>query len=174
MIKNFEDFIEKYKPIKNKIDKNASYDGLMFETYKEELDFVVAQNPKKIWTIINGESETTWLIAGFHFVDRMGYIISKKEWTDANEDFAMDDYISIEKAQEMAVDFVENNISVHNFVADELRSFIESKLTDEEKTDKQINVNVAKYHVIDYIEDELAVDRDTFENEIHDWWWQQI
>lgn len=162
------------KPITNKIEKFAPYDGLMFETYGEELDFVKEQKNTKVWTLIDGESETTWLVAGFHIVNRIGYIVTKKEWTDENEEFAMDDYVSIKEATETAIEFIDNNVSVHNFVADELRSFFDSKLTEEEKTSGEINVNVAKYYLIDYIEDELGIDREDFEDDIHEWWIQQF
>jgi hypothetical protein len=169
MIK-FEEFVEKYNPIKNPLDDNASYDGLMFETFGAEHDFVCAVDNKKVWTIIDGESETSWLVAGYHFVNRFGYIITEVEWETGDEEVAMDDYITIEQAQEIGISFIESNISVHNFVGDELRSFIESKLTDEEKESKEINAMVAKYHVIDYIEDELGIEREEFEDNIHDAW----
>jgi hypothetical protein len=36
-----------YKPIKNHLDKNASWNGEMFETYGEEVEFVISSVP---WT----------------------------------------------------------------------------------------------------------------------------
>lgn len=36
----FDEFLEKHKPIQNLIDENAGFDGMMFETYGKELDFV--------------------------------------------------------------------------------------------------------------------------------------
>ena len=37
---NWEQFEADYKPVKNHIDNNASYDGFMFETYGAELEIV--------------------------------------------------------------------------------------------------------------------------------------
>ncbi len=42
---SFEDWVKQYKPIYNHIDKNASFqdesdNGLMFETYGDEVEFV--------------------------------------------------------------------------------------------------------------------------------------
>ena len=44
---DFEKFVNKYKPIKNHIDDNASYDGFMFETYDKELEFVIEKAKEK-------------------------------------------------------------------------------------------------------------------------------
>ena len=51
-----DEFIEKYKPIKNHITNDHSYlseDDIehAFETYGDELDFVLKQDVKNIWTI---------------------------------------------------------------------------------------------------------------------------
>jgi len=37
---NIDEFIETYKPIKNHIIQDAPYDGCMFETYGEEVEYV--------------------------------------------------------------------------------------------------------------------------------------
>ena len=86
---NFEQFIEKYKPLKNHLDDNASYDGLMFETYGEELEFVRKQDNNKIWTIVEGENNNTWFLPNYHFVNRIGYFICEIHWE--NEDITVND-----------------------------------------------------------------------------------
>jgi hypothetical protein len=75
----FEEFVEKYVPIKNHIDTNASYDGMAFETYGEELEFVKKQNPANIWTVVDSDSGNYPIITnGFHYVNRLSYIITEK------------------------------------------------------------------------------------------------
>jgi hypothetical protein len=49
-ILKYEEWLEKYKPIKNTIAENPSFDETMFETYGPEYEFVKTQNPKCIWT----------------------------------------------------------------------------------------------------------------------------
>lgn len=72
---------EKYKPIKNHLDDNASWDGTMFETYGEELAFVKAQAPNTIWTY--GEEDGKFYIqAGWHYVNRIGYFITEVPFED--------------------------------------------------------------------------------------------
>lgn len=79
-IKLTEDqFWEQFKPIKNKLDKNASYDGHMFETFGDELEFVQAMSRKKpltVWTITDCDG-TLVIGEGYHYVNRMGYLITK-------------------------------------------------------------------------------------------------
>lgn len=54
---SFEDWVEQYKPITNHIDKNASFqdedgNGLMFETYGDEVEFVKSQSLTKFGCMV--------------------------------------------------------------------------------------------------------------------------
>jgi hypothetical protein len=96
---DIDNWLETYNPKINHLDDNASFNlgleqGCMFETFGEELDFVREfgkENPKKVWTIIDGEGEDLYLIAGYHFVNRLGYILSEEDALDEHlqEDFVM-------------------------------------------------------------------------------------
>ena len=77
-------FESRFKPIKNHLDDNASLDGIMFETYGEELDFVRTQPNNKIWTYCD-DGENGWLSSGFHLVNRLGYVICTEPWTEDAE-----------------------------------------------------------------------------------------
>lgn len=70
-----------YKPIKNKISKYASDDLLHFETYGEEVEFVQKADNKYIWTEVDGDSGT-YIVAGYHFVNRLHYYITENPWED--------------------------------------------------------------------------------------------
>ena len=41
----FDEWCDTYKPIKNHIDVDSSFDGEMFETYGNEVEFVKSQEP---------------------------------------------------------------------------------------------------------------------------------
>jgi len=69
----------------------CSFNGCMYETYGEELDYVrkVAQdNPKKVWTIIEADG-VMYYSTGFHFVNRIGYLICEVEF-DKEMDIEME------------------------------------------------------------------------------------
>ena len=50
--------------------------GFLFETYGEELTFVRQQDPRTVWTFIDGDDGDQYLLSGFHLVNRIGYLIS--------------------------------------------------------------------------------------------------
>ena len=78
-----DEWEEKYKPIKNHIDQNTSFNECAFETYDEELEFVQSQNPYNIWTLINVGDES-YIVPGFRWIDRDLYFITEKPFTDEN------------------------------------------------------------------------------------------
>jgi hypothetical protein len=57
-------------------------DGLgQYETYGEDFEYVRNfPNQKRVWTVIDGEDDNLWIIAGLHFVNRVCYVISDQEW----------------------------------------------------------------------------------------------
>jgi hypothetical protein len=65
--------------IKNPLVKDASFDGCQFETYGKELDFVKTIPDDRILTIVTSDTGDKLVITpGFHFVNRMGYLITDK------------------------------------------------------------------------------------------------
>ena len=83
-----EEWFDKFKPIPNHIDDNASFsdgdNGYMFETYGEELDFVKSQEPNRIWTYCDGDDRGTYIFEGMRIVNRIGYFVTTVPF-DANK-----------------------------------------------------------------------------------------
>lgn len=108
----YDDFLEKYHPVKNHLDKNAGYDGCMFETFDKELKYVLdtyTHSPQHIWTLIEGNNDM-WLVSGYHFVNRLGYIITK-EPVDNNEldlEYCMEDYYTTGEARNHTIECMES------------------------------------------------------------------
>ena len=76
-----QEFEDQYPVITNHLDDNASWalddqPGCMFETFGEELEFVRAQDPRTIWTLMQGDDDVDYLHSGYHLVNRIGYLIS--------------------------------------------------------------------------------------------------
>jgi hypothetical protein len=81
-----DEFYEKYNPVKNHLDDNASFDGCMFETYGKEHDHILtlAQDPQKkntVWTIIEAE-ENLYYVNDYHYVNRLGYLVTKEQFPE--------------------------------------------------------------------------------------------
>lgn len=84
----------KYKPITNHLSADASWNGLMFETYDAEFDFVREQPDNRVWTWVDGE-DGTYLITGIAFVNRIGYFVTTEPW-ETNEEVKVDSYLPVE------------------------------------------------------------------------------
>jgi hypothetical protein len=90
---DFNEFALIYKPKSNHIDNNASFDGEMYETYGLEIDFVHEVNtkhPDKVWTVIDCDDMPV-IASGFHFVNRLGYIITENGVNQGQEITVSDD-----------------------------------------------------------------------------------
>lgn len=86
-IDQYFEWEEKYQPIKNHIDTNASYSGAMFETYGEELEFIRSYpDQKKVWTLLEADGKQ-YISAGYHHVNRLGYFITEIAWEAGTEEF---------------------------------------------------------------------------------------
>lgn len=78
---NYENWLEKFRPVKNHLEPNAPFGGLMFETLGEELSYVRSQESKKIWTMVDAD-EGLYILNGYHLVNRLGYFISEVPMTE--------------------------------------------------------------------------------------------
>ncbi len=79
---NEDQFASQYNPIANQLNPNASFDwgdefGTLFETFGEELEFVLQQDSLNVWTIVDGDDGDLYVNSGLHFVNRIGYLISQ-------------------------------------------------------------------------------------------------
>ena len=79
---DFEDWLATYKPVINEFDPNASFqdetgNGIMFETYGEEITFVKKQDPATIWTYVSGDDGGLYIFSGWALVNRLGYFVTE-------------------------------------------------------------------------------------------------
>lgn len=77
-----DEFDDRFPLVANHLNPTASWcvneqGGCLFETYGEELEFVRNQNPLTVWTLVDGDDGDQYLLSGFHFVNRIGYLISR-------------------------------------------------------------------------------------------------
>ena len=74
---DFDEWCATYKPIKNHIDTNASFNGEMFETYGDEVAFVKEQPEENIWMYGDGDDGGSYIWSGWGFVNRIGYFVTE-------------------------------------------------------------------------------------------------
>ncbi|PKV50859.1 hypothetical protein ATE84_2927 [Aquimarina sp. MAR_2010_214] len=85
-----EDFWEVFHPKQNHLVEDTSWGGFMFETSEEELDYILSQKPEHIWTILEGDTMII-ISSGYHLVNRIGYLITKKPIPDGFDFEVQDD-----------------------------------------------------------------------------------
>lgn len=86
---SFDEWEVKYHPTVNHLAEYASFDngngGLMFETYGEEVEYVLNLCRKgeenRVWTYVDGD-DGTYLVNGLHYVNRIGYFVTEKPCLD--------------------------------------------------------------------------------------------
>lgn len=74
---DYDEWVKTYKPIPNTIDTNASFDGMMFETYGDEVDFVKCWPERQIWMYGDGDDGGSYIWSGWGFVNRIGYFLTE-------------------------------------------------------------------------------------------------
>lgn len=77
------EFEDMFTPIKNELVRNSSFNGCMFETYGKELSYVeqfIAD--KRVITILDCKpyEDCIYLASGFHYANRLGYMILDKPY----------------------------------------------------------------------------------------------
>jgi hypothetical protein len=80
----YDKWEETYQPINNTISKYPDDTLITFETYGDEYEAVKKAhdiNPKTIWTEVDGDMGT-YIVAGWHFVNRIHYYITENAWDD--------------------------------------------------------------------------------------------
>jgi hypothetical protein len=79
-----EDWLAYYKPLVNHLDDNASWQdedgrGIMFETYGDELEFILGCNPACVWTYCDNEDGKLVLVSGLYSFEMgvVGYFVTQ-------------------------------------------------------------------------------------------------
>ena len=168
---NIDEFIEIYKPIKNPFKQDAPYDGCMFETYGEELDYVRSSEfaNKQIWTLISYSDEESWIIPGYHFVNLDGYFITEIPWESENIQVNDNEMCTIEEAINHCISFGEMQFNV-GFNKNDVSQHFNENL--DPTFEREIPIGRAKYIAMDYFGDRLSKNIDEFEDELHNYYSQ--
>jgi hypothetical protein len=79
----WKEFEEQFKPIKNHFSKDP--DETMFETYGDEVEFVIDNTPaRKVWTYADGDY-CSYVSNGYHYVNRIGYYVCEVPYDEDTE-----------------------------------------------------------------------------------------
>lgn len=74
---SFDQWVSRYRPLANRYDTSASYDGLLYETFGQEYDAISKQPANTIWTLVENDGAMS-IIPGRHTINRLGYFVTLK------------------------------------------------------------------------------------------------
>lgn len=86
----YVDFLARFRPRANHLCAERGYDGRLFETFGLEVQHVLNQEPRRVWTLLDCGGNLV-IAAGRHFVNRLGYFVCEVPCDDALEVFDEDD-----------------------------------------------------------------------------------
>jgi len=105
----FEEWLLKYKPRKNRVSKESPYNGYMFDTHGHDIQFIRDSNIANefIWTVVDCDNEEQYIIPGYHLVNRQGYFMTKIPWKDENLQVNLNEMITVGEAKYACIEFLE-------------------------------------------------------------------
>lgn len=68
--------------------KSEYFNDGRLETFGKDLEsvlFCLDYMPKKVWTAIEGDDGNVYYCAGFHYVNRLYYVISNEDYKSCDE-----------------------------------------------------------------------------------------
>jgi len=81
-------FYEYFKPYRHPDSCHNIWGGLGLETFGKDLDTVRSLDVSYVWTVLDGESSNDqWIIPGYHFVNRICYLVTEKSHEGIDVDF---------------------------------------------------------------------------------------
>jgi len=87
-VRGSDEFDARYELEPNPYDSFAAWEGHWFETFGQELKYVETRDAKRVWTLLDAEDQL-WIVSGFHYVNRVGYLVSMSHWSDSRETYVV-------------------------------------------------------------------------------------
>lgn len=78
-----DEFDAAYSLVLNHINPAAGWavgdggNGCLFETYGDEFDYVRRFDPRRVWTLLDGDDGDLYVASGLRLVNRIGYLLSR-------------------------------------------------------------------------------------------------
>ena len=83
-------FYAHFQPFRHPSAKFNIWGGHGLETFGEDLQLAFNFDSNYVWTVVDGESGGQWIIPGFHFVNRVCYLLTRLPHNEAPIEFRID------------------------------------------------------------------------------------
>ena len=82
-----DEFCSQFRPLPNPIVSNAPMDfgdakGCLIETFGPEAEFIRSFDRRRVWTLIDDNAGSMYIISGQRWINRLGYLITAKPWPE--------------------------------------------------------------------------------------------
>lgn len=75
------EFYQNFTEVTNTVEDGEMNGEERFETYGADLEHVMSTPERNVWTCVDADGGL-YLLPGFHYVNRLYYVITEEEWTD--------------------------------------------------------------------------------------------
>lgn len=177
MIISYEDWKETYQPVTNKLESDRGYNNTMFETYGMELEFVKESDNELIWTLIDGENGNSWIVPGFHIINRQGFFICNMAWTDENILVNDNELINVNDCSKLGFNFIKEKLKHDPGLIPESWKFSQiciayylGNYADDATEHFQGKITVNDFDILltEYIDNVLEIEQDIYDDELAD------
>lgn len=140
-------------------------DSIDFETYGEDLDFIRSQNNNHVWTEVLCDDEETYIVPGYHLVNRLMYFVTKKPWSDENIEVNCNEMVDLEQAAQLCINFL-RLIGYEIPILIIAKHFVKSE-------EEMLSVGKAKYMALNLYKEHFGKELTSEEeDELHDFYSQ--
>lgn len=80
-------FYEYFRPFRHPGSENDVWGGHGLETFGGDLKIVREYPEGYVWTVVDGDCSDQWIIPGFHYVNRVCYLLTELPHNNAPIDF---------------------------------------------------------------------------------------
>jgi len=98
-------FYQYFKPYRHPAAQYEIWDSLGLESFGSDLDLVRQLPSENVWTVLEGENDTQWIVPSLRIVNRICYLVTKIPHNEAVIEFeiknAPDKICEAELAQQL-------------------------------------------------------------------------
>ena len=84
-------FYAYYKPYRHPASNYDIWGGLGIETFGADLELVVNLPEENLWTVLDGEGKSQWIVPGLRLVNRVCYLVTEIPHNDIEIEFQIKD-----------------------------------------------------------------------------------
>ena len=78
----YEEWASKYRLMPNHVTNHSG--SYSYETYGEELEYILLQDDKHVWTELDGDNGV-YIVNGYHLVNRINYYLTNVPWQEDDD-----------------------------------------------------------------------------------------